>query len=177
MFGRQRRRERKTQEAALRALAGGPVDVDGIRSVIAEVLGTLSPDAVEIRESRERIRQYPERPDLDLDCRRLHIVPRAAGALDLRIDIFDSYGGVDVFVADGLPIELTAPININEDPPRPFLDVIREVAKEVAAGEFDIGTSPDGYTVDVSYWSEDGRKTYGVPDDEGITWTAGVPWS
>jgi hypothetical protein len=177
MFGRQRRRERMAQEAALRALAGGPVDVDGIRSVIAEVLGALSPDAVKIRESRERIRQYPERPDLDLDCRRLHIVPRAAGAVDLRIDIFDSYGGVDVFVADGLPIELTAPININEDPPRPFLDVIREVTNEVAAGEFDIGTSPDGDIVDVSYWSEDGRKTYGIPDEEGIIWTAGAPWS
>lgn len=177
MFGRQRRRERKVQEAALRALAGGPVDVDGIRSVVTAVLANRAPHAVEIRESRERIPQYPERPDLDLDCLRLHIVPRAAGALDLRIDIFDSLGGVDVFVADGLPIELTAPININEDPPRPFLDVIREVTKEVAAGEFDIGTSPDGDTVGVSYWSEDGRKTYGVPDDEAITWTAGAPWS
>jgi hypothetical protein len=178
MFGSQRRHEREARRSARLASASGPVDIDAIRSAIAEVLATLPADAVEVRESRRRVQSYPGRPDLDLDCLQLQIVPRAAGALDMTIDVFDQYGGVNVFVGDeDAPIELTAPINMNEDPPRPFLDVIREVTNDVSAGEFDVGTWPGGDSVAVSYWSEEGRKTYGVADEEGITWTAGSPWS
>jgi hypothetical protein len=178
MFGSQRRRDRESRRSALLASASGPVDIDGIRSAIGEVLATLPADAVEVRESRERVQSYPGRPDLDLDCLQFRIVPRAAGALDMTIDVFDEYGGVNVFVGDeDAPRELTAPININEDPPRPFLDVIRELTDEVSAGEFDVGTWPGGDSVAVSYWSEEGRKSHGEADEEGITWRAGAPWS
>jgi hypothetical protein len=177
MFGSQRRRDREARRSALLASASGPVDIDGIRSVIGDALATVPPGAVEIRESREQVQQYPERPDLDFDCLRLHILPRAARALDMTIDVFDQHGRVDVFVGNDV-IELTAPININEEPPRPFLDVIREVTNEISAGEFDVGTWPGGGdSVAITYWSEEGRKTYGVADEEGITWRAGSPWS
>ena len=177
MFGRKRRRDREAQRSALLASASGPVDIDGIRSVIGDVLAAMHPDAVEIRQSRERVQQYPERPELDVDCLRLDIVARATGAVGMTIDVFVQHGRVNVFVGTDV-IELTAPINMNEEPPRPFLDVIRQLTNEIAAGEFDVGTWPGGGgSVAVSYWSEEGRKTYGVADEEGITWTAGAPWS
>jgi hypothetical protein len=70
-------------------VANGPVDVDGIRSVIAEVLATLPPGAAEVRESRGHVQQYPDAPEHDLDCLRLQVIPRAAGALDITIDVYD----------------------------------------------------------------------------------------
>lgn len=176
MFGGRWRREREARKAALLALSAGPVDVDGIRSVIADVLASVPPGAGEVRESNERIHQYPERPDPDLDCLRLHVLPRAVGAVDMTIDVFESYGRVDVFVGTDV-IELTAPININEVPPRPFLDVIRDVLNVISSGEIDVGRWPGGESVAVSFWREEERKTYGVPDEEGITWSAGSPWS
>ena len=177
MFGNQRRRDREARRSALLASASGPVDIDGIRSVIGDLLAATHPDAVEIRESRERVQQYPGSPELDVDCLRLDIVARAAGAVGITIDVFEQHGRVDVFVGTDV-IELTAPINTNEEPPRPFLDVIREVTNAISAGEFDVGTWPGGGdSVAVSYWSEEGRKPYGVADEKGITWTAGSPWS
>jgi hypothetical protein len=51
---------------------------------------------------------------------------------------------VNVWVGDSLPVELTAPININADPPRPCSDVVREVLVGVAAGDFEDVTEPRG---------------------------------
>src|SRR3954468_13440085 len=107
----------------------GPVDVDGIRAIIAEVLASLPPGAAHVGESRERLQH--------LDYLRLRVSPRIAGALDVAIAAYDGKGGVNVWIGDSLPIELTAPININADPPRPCLDVIRDVLVGVAAGEFE----------------------------------------
>jgi hypothetical protein len=114
----------------------GPVDVDGIRAVIAEVLASLPPGAALVEESRERL-QYPDDPNRGLDYLRLRASPRIAGALDVTIDVYDTQGVVNVWVGDFLPIELTAPININTEPPRPFLDVIREALTEATAGVVD----------------------------------------
>jgi hypothetical protein len=112
----------------------GPVDVDGIRAMIAQVLASLPPGAAHVEESRERLQ--------NLGCLRLRVSPRIAGALDVAIDVYDDRGVVDVWVGDFLPIELTAPININAEPPRPCLDVIREVLVGVAAGDFEDVTAP-----------------------------------
>lgn len=180
MFRRRQRREREEREAALRALVKGTVDVDGIRSVIAEVLATLPAGAAEVVESRGRDQQYPDAPEHDLDYLRLHIVPRATGALDVTIDIYDQYPGVDVFVGMSPPMELTAPININQDPPRPFLDVIREVLPEVVAGQVDIGTFPGGDFHLVGYWSDGSRETnFGFSKSyaKDVTWSAASPWT
>ena len=173
-------REREGREAALRALVQGPVDVDGIRSVIAELLATLPPGAAEVVESRGRLQQYPDAPEHDLDFLRLHIVPRAAGALGVTIDVYDQYPEVAVFVGESPPMELTAPININQDPPRPFLDVIREVIPEVATGQVDIGTWPGGDFHLVGYWSDGSRETnfgFSKKYAEDVTWSAASPWT
>jgi hypothetical protein len=183
MFRRRQRRERDDREergAALRALVKGPVDVDGIRSVIAEVLATLPPGAAEVVESRRRATPYPDAPEHDFDYLELHIVPRAAGALDVTIDVDDQHAGVDVFVGTSPPMELTAPININQDPPRPFLDVIREVLPEVVAGQVDIGTFPGGDFHLVGYWSYGSRETnFGFSKSyaKDVTWSAASPWT
>jgi len=109
MFRSWKRREREEPEAALRALVKGPVDVDGIRSVIAEVLATLPPTAAEVVESRRRAKPYTHAPEHDVDYSELHIVPRAAGALDVTVDVHDQYGGLDVYVGTSPPMESTAP--------------------------------------------------------------------
>jgi hypothetical protein len=113
------------------------VDIDGIRSLIAEALASLPARAAQVEESRERIEQYPEAPEHDLDCLRIRVIPRTPEALDLTIELYDEQGFVAVYVGDYLPIELTAPININADPPRPVLDVIRGVLRETVAGQVD----------------------------------------
>lgn len=107
----------------------GPVDVDGIRALIAQVLASLPSGAAHVEESRERLQR--------LDYLRLRVCPRTAGALDVAIDVYDARGVVDVWIGDFLPIELTAPININAETPRPCLEVIREVLVGVAAGNFE----------------------------------------
>jgi hypothetical protein len=113
------------------------VDVEGIKALIDEVLAALPPGAANVVESRERLRQYPEAPEHDLDFVRLWVTPRTPDGLDVAIDIFDTQGVVNVFVGDFLPIELTAPININTEPPGPFMDVIREALAEATTGVVD----------------------------------------
>jgi hypothetical protein len=115
----------------------GPVDVDGIRALIAEVLASLPPGAGHVEESRERLKQYPNAPEHDLDYLQLRVSPRRPDALDVAIDVYDAQGVVNVWVGDFLPIELTAPININTEPPRPFMDVIREALAEATTGLVD----------------------------------------
>jgi hypothetical protein len=130
MFGRWRQRR-----SALPS--HGPVDVEGIKALITEVLAALPAGAAKVEESRERLQQYPEAPEHDLDFLRLRVTPRTPDALDVAIDIYDAQGVVNVFVGDFLPIELTAPININTEPPRPFMDVIREALAEATTGLVD----------------------------------------
>jgi hypothetical protein len=116
----------------------GPVDIDGIRSLIAEALATVPAGAAQVEESRGRLQQYANAPEHDLDYLRLSVTPRTPGALDVVIDVYDEQGLVCVYVGDDpRPIELTAPININDRPPRPFLDIVREVLAEAATGRFD----------------------------------------
>jgi hypothetical protein len=67
----------------------GPVDVDAIRELIGEVLPTLPSGAAEVKESHERAHPYPDAPQYDYDFLRLEIVPRAAGAVDVAIDVAD----------------------------------------------------------------------------------------
>ena len=95
----------------------------------------------------------------------------------------DDYGrgGVAVFVGDSPPMELTAPMNINQAPPRPCLEVIREVLDDVAAGEVDVGTWPGGELHIVGFWSDGSRETnFGFSKHyaEGVTWSsASAAWS
>ncbi|MGY5894432.1 hypothetical protein [Blastococcus deserti] len=106
--------------------------------MIAETLATLPSGAAEIEESRGRLQQYPDAPEHDLDYLRLRVTPRAPGALDVVIDVYGEQGLVCVYIGgDPRPIELTAPININDRPARPFLDIVREVLSEVTTGRFD----------------------------------------
>ncbi|CCH87806.1 protein of unknown function [Modestobacter italicus] len=60
-----------------------------------------------------------------MDYLRLRVTPRTSDALDVAIDVYEAQGVVNVFIGDFLPIELTAPININSEPPGPSMDVIR----------------------------------------------------
>src|SRR5437899_278691 len=113
MFERHRRRERAERQAAHRAMADGSVDLDVPRQLIAEVLGTRPVGAAEVRGRSGRLQRYPTAPEYDIDYLRLEIVPRAAGALPVTVDDYGR-GGVAVFVGDSPPIELTAPININQ---------------------------------------------------------------
>jgi hypothetical protein len=114
----------------------GPVDVDDITAVIAEVLASLPAGVAHVKESHERL-QYRDDPDRGLDFLRLRVSPRRPDALDVAIDVYDAQGVVNVWVGDFLPIKLTAPININTEPPRPFLDVIREALAEATTGLVD----------------------------------------
>jgi hypothetical protein len=113
------------------------VDIEGIKALIAEILAALPPGAADVEESRERLRQYPDAPQHDLEYLRLRVAPRAPDALNVAIDVYDEQGMVYVFVGDFLPIELTAPININTEPPRPAMDVIREALADATAGVVD----------------------------------------
>ena len=133
---------RRWQQRRLALPSDGPIDVDDIRAMIAQVLASLPPGAAHVEESRERLQQYRDAPEHDLDYLRLRVSPRIAGALDVAIDVYGAQGVVNVWVGDFLPIELTAPININAEPPRPCLDVIRDVLVGVAAGEFEDVTAP-----------------------------------
>jgi hypothetical protein len=143
--------------------------------LIDEVVAALPPGAVEVSVSSQQGADVPEH---DLDHLRFQLTPRAAGALDIMINVYESYGGVDVFVGSSPPIELTTPINVNNEPPRPFLDVIREVLTEVAAGHVDVGTWPGGEWSFVGYWSEGRREAnYGRSKRDRITWSAASPWS
>jgi hypothetical protein len=113
------------------------VDVDGIRALISKLLASLPPGAGHVEESRERLRQYPGAPARDLDYLQLRVSPRLPDALDITIDVYDTEGVVNVWVGDFLPIELTAPIDFNTDPPRPFMKVIREALVEATTGLVD----------------------------------------
>lgn len=171
-------RDWREEQAKLAALpSDGPVDVAGIRALIAEVLAALPPGAAEVREDRGRLQQYPDVPEHEVDYLELHVVPRAAGAVDITIRVFERFGGVDVFLGDSPPIELTTPMNVNNLPPRPFLDVIREVAVAVTAGRVDVGAFPESDVQLVEFWDEGGREDhYGRPKAR-ITWSAAAPWS
>ncbi|MPQ96397.1 hypothetical protein GB931_00345 [Modestobacter sp. I12A-02628] len=110
------------------------MDVEGIRALIADVLATLPPGAAGVEGRRSPLRHHSGAPEGGRDHLRLHVVPRAPDALDIAIDVHGEHGVVHVFVGDFLPIELTAPVDINSDPPRPALDVIREALAEATTG-------------------------------------------
>ena len=114
----------------------GPVDVDGIKAAIAQVLASLPPRVAHVEESHERL-QYRDDPDSGLDFLRLRVSPRRPDTPDVAIDVYDAQSVVNVWVGDFLPIELTAPININTESPRPFLDVIRLALAEATTGLID----------------------------------------
>lgn len=64
----------------------------------------------------------------------LHLVPHAAGAVDVMLR--HSLTGVDVCVAGSAPIEITAPENVNYGPPDRFWqDDVRDVLNAVSRGE------------------------------------------
>lgn len=93
-----------------------------LRGLVDEVLASLPEGAVSVVEGA-----------VGGDAT-LHLVPRAAGAVDVML----SYGltRVDVCVADSAPIEITAPENVNYGPPDRFWqDDVRDVVRAVSRGE------------------------------------------
>ncbi len=167
------------EEARRHALqSNGPADVDGIRALVAETIAALPTGAAEINEVR-----VPERPDPGLpEHLEMRIVPRVPGAADITIRVYEQLfgqsGRVDVFIGGSPPIELTTPINVNDHPPRPFLDVMREVIEDVTQGKVDLGTVPRSEYTLLGLWRSGRRDAnYGYPRRLRITWSAATPWS
>jgi hypothetical protein len=169
---------RRRESARLRADFNGPVDVDGIRSLIGQALATLPPGAAEMTEVR-----IPGQPDPGLpEHLEMRIMPRAPGTADISIRIYEQLfgqsGRVDIFIGGSPPIELTTPINVNDHPPRPFLDVMREVIDDVTNGEVDLGTVPGSdYPLLGLRRSGSSEANYGYPRKLRVTWSAATPWS
>jgi hypothetical protein len=175
MFRRWRQRREEARQLA--SLSNGPADVDGIRAVVVETLAGLPKGAAEVTEAH-----VPGQPDPGLpDHLEMCIVPRAPGAANITIRVYEQLfgqsGRVDIYVSNSPPIELTTPINVNERPPRPFLDVISEVIDDVTQGKVDLGTIPGSDHRLVMLWRWGTREgNYHYPRKLGITWSAATPW-
>jgi hypothetical protein len=167
MFRRRREDDRRGDGPS-----DGPVDVAGVRAVIAEALATLPPVAAEVTEV-----QVPKAPDPGLpEHLEMRVMPRAAGAVDITIHVYKQLGQLDIFVGNSPPIELTAPINLNQTPPRPFLGVVREVIEDVMAGKVDMGAFPGSRYPLIGFPRWGGRDSnYGYPRKLRITWSAAAP--
>jgi hypothetical protein len=171
-------RQRREEAARLALQSNGPADVDGIRVLVAETLATLPPGAAEAMEVR-----VPGQPEPGLpEHVEVRIVPAPPGAADISIRVyarsFGQSGRVDIFIAGSPPIELTTPINVNDHPPRPFLDVLREVIDDVTQGKVDLGTVPGSTYPLLGLWRSGRRDAnYGYPRRLGITWSTATPWS
>ncbi|GAB3318051.1 hypothetical protein GCM10027451_36470 [Geodermatophilus aquaeductus] len=150
------------------------MDVEGIRTLIREALAAMPAGAAEITEALVQGQPHPRLPE----HREVRIVPRVAGAADLVFHVYELSGRVDIFVGGSPPIELTTPIDVNTGPPRPFLDVVREVVDDVIAGRLDLGTFPGSDYPLLGRWG-DGRRdgNHGYPRKLRITWSSPAPWS
>ena len=172
------RQRRETARRRLALQSNGPADVDGIRALIAETLAALPSGAAGVAEV-----QVPGQPDPGLpEHLEMRIVPRAPGAAGITIRVYEQFfgqrGRVDVFVDNSPPIELTTPINVNDLPPRPFLDVMREVIDDVTQGKVDLGTVPGSDYPLLGLWRSGRRDAnYDYPRRLRITWSAATPWS
>ncbi|MCV2490108.1 hypothetical protein OF117_12115 [Geodermatophilus sp. YIM 151500] len=146
--------------------------------MIAETLAGLPAGAAEVTEVH-----VPGQPDPGLpEHLEMCIVPRAPGAADITIRVYEQFDGrsgrVDIYVSDSPPIELTTPIDVNEGPPRPSLDVVREVIEDVTRGEVDLGTISGSDHRLVMLWRWGSREEdYHYPKRMRITWSAATPWS
>ncbi len=169
---------RRRVSARLPSDVNGPVDVDGIRSLMEQTLATLPPGAAEMTEVR-----IPGQPDPGLpEHLEMRIMPHASGAADISIRIYEQLfgrsGRVDIFIGGSPLIELTTPINVNDHSPRPFLDVLREVIDDVTEGKVDLGTVPGSDYPLLGLWRSGSREAnYRYPRELGITWSAATPWS
>jgi hypothetical protein len=171
-------RQRREEARQLAAVSSGPADVDGIRAVIADALASLPTGAAEVTEVH-----VPGRPDPGLpEHLEMRIVPRTPGAADITIRVYKQFDGqsgrVDMYVSESSPIELTTPINVNESPPRPSLDVMREVIEDATQGKVDLGAISDSDRRLVMLWRWGSREgNYCYPKRMRITWSAAAPWS
>jgi hypothetical protein len=171
-------RRRREEARQLASLSNGPADVEGIRAVIDETLASLPTGAADVTEVH-----VPEQPDPGLpEHLEMRIVPRAPGAADITIRVYEQLfgqpGRVDIYVSDSPPIELTTPINVNDIPPRPSLDVMREVIDDVTQGKVDLGAiSGSGHRLAMLWRWGSRERNYHYPKKMRITWSAATPWS
>ena len=164
----------RAHDARMRAIASGPVDVDGLRALVADVVAGLPPGAVTVTESR-----VPERPPPGLaEHGELRLTPRAAGAIEVLVMWFEEAGEVYVFLDESSPLELTAPIDVNAGPPeRPFLDVVREVLTAVAEGRADRTVDPVTGTPLGDHWPEGADRGTRAAHRRPAAWTRAAPWT
>jgi len=133
-----RRRARGTRPPTreqLAAPAGQPrpqlVHAGRLRELVGEVLAALPLGAVTVTESVVHGEAS------------VHLAPRTEGAVDVLIR--HTLMGVDVFVADSAPMEISAPNNVNYGPPeRPWDDEVHDILRAVSQGLVLVGVDDAG---------------------------------